>query len=128
MMNYQHFAKCTNMPIEVKMKYEALRKMKKRGGAESRQYWIESAKELGMVDAAPDNHVGASTTSSSASTSAAPADVVEGDGGELDEDESREEKRNHLKDAATSTAAGDEKDESRGGGVDEGHIMFSRLQ
>ncbi len=50
MMNYQHFANCTNMPIEFMMRYESLKKMKKRGGTDSRQYWIQSARELGMVD------------------------------------------------------------------------------
>ena len=53
MMIYEHFPKCDEMPVELKEKYDRLKKLTKRGDVESRSYWIDAAKEKGLIDTSP---------------------------------------------------------------------------
>lgn len=50
MMIYRHFPKCEELPDEVREKYFHLKKLTKRGEVESRSYWIEAAKEKGLIE------------------------------------------------------------------------------
>lgn len=51
MMIYNHFALCPEMPTNLRKTFNQLKNFTKKGNAESRTYWVHSAKQLGMVDA-----------------------------------------------------------------------------
>lgn len=50
MMIYKHFPVCDQMPTEVRSKYDALKKLTKRGNTNSQEYWIQSANDIGLID------------------------------------------------------------------------------
>jgi len=50
MMIRDHFSNCKEMIPEARQKYTKYRNMTKKGDMESKSYWIESAKALGMYD------------------------------------------------------------------------------
>ena len=50
MMIREHFSRCQELPSETREKYNELKWMTKKGEIESKSYWIESAKSIGMVD------------------------------------------------------------------------------
>lgn len=54
MMIYKHFSCCIEMPANMRLTFDALRKQTKKGDSESRSYWIESAKRRGLVDCGKD--------------------------------------------------------------------------
>mmetsp|Transcript_563 Transcript_563/g.785 ORF Transcript_563/g.785 Transcript_563/m.785 type:complete len:379 (-) Transcript_563:147-1283(-) len=53
-MIYKHFPTCDHIPKETMDTYKELKKSTKKGDSESKSYWIESAKELGMIDKVDD--------------------------------------------------------------------------
>jgi hypothetical protein len=124
MMNYQHFSKCCNMPVETRMRYECLKKMKKRGGTDSRQYWIQSARELGMVDAEPEEAEEAEEAFTAASAavvspessmpSVAVTVAVAGGGGELDIKGEEDERIEKNVNASLISGVNDDEEELSG--------------
>jgi len=50
MMIYKHFTACPEMPPATKKKFDDLKNFTKKGNAESRSYWINSASRLGLID------------------------------------------------------------------------------
>eukprot|EP00957_Ditylum_brightwellii_P006687 508062-Ditylum_brightwellii.AAC.1 len=45
-----HFESCPAMPSELKITYKDLRSNASQGIDGSKQYWVDSAKKLGLVD------------------------------------------------------------------------------
>lgn len=45
-----HFEACTAIPLEMKLIYKSLKTTRPRGVGSPQLYWIESAKELGLID------------------------------------------------------------------------------
>lgn len=50
MMLRAHFSSCTEVPPAIKEKFLALKSKTTQGATDSKQYWIYSARRLGMVD------------------------------------------------------------------------------
>ena len=50
MMLRAHFSSCTEVPEPVKQRFLALKSKTTQGATDSKQYWIYSARKLGMVD------------------------------------------------------------------------------
>ena len=57
MMIYKHFAFCPEMPLNLREKFNQSKNLTKQGNAgETRTYWSDSAKQLGMVDIVENFH------------------------------------------------------------------------
>ena len=50
MMIREHFPKCRALPHDVKEHYTTLKATTSKGEIESKQYWVDSSKEVGLVD------------------------------------------------------------------------------
>jgi len=55
MMIRDHFVRCTGLPDNLRARFMELKSHTTQGATDSKRYWIESAKRLGMVDTHP-NH------------------------------------------------------------------------
>mmetsp|Transcript_25168 Transcript_25168/g.28776 ORF Transcript_25168/g.28776 Transcript_25168/m.28776 type:complete len:431 (+) Transcript_25168:783-2075(+) len=49
-MIYKHFTACQQIPKDIMEEYKEHKKFTKKGDSESKSYWTEAAKELGMMD------------------------------------------------------------------------------
>jgi len=50
MMLRDHFTQCKDMPHDIKEKYISLKSNASQGATDSKKYWVESARGLGLVD------------------------------------------------------------------------------
>ena len=50
MMQREHFHKCPCVPQEMKDRLETLKSINMQGACDSREYWTNAAKKIGMVD------------------------------------------------------------------------------
>lgn len=50
MMLRDHFTKCPAMPDHIKHRYMCLKANASQGATDSKRYWVESAKSLGLID------------------------------------------------------------------------------
>jgi hypothetical protein len=59
MMTCKHFANCSEVPDEIRKKYDCLKKLSKRtDGNKNIQYWVFTAKMKGLVDTPPELELG----------------------------------------------------------------------
>jgi len=57
MMIRDHFVRCTGLPDNLRARFTELRSHSTQGATDSKRYWIESAKRLGMVDTRPNQGI-----------------------------------------------------------------------
>jgi hypothetical protein len=59
MMTCKHFTNCSEVPNEIRQKYDYLKKLsKKSGGNKNIQYWVITSKMKGLVDTPPELKLG----------------------------------------------------------------------
>lgn len=57
MMIRDHFVRCTGLPDNLRAKFLELKSHTTQGATDSKRYWIESAKRLGMMDTHPNQGI-----------------------------------------------------------------------
>eukprot|EP00934_Nitzschia_sp_Nitz4_P006789 Nitzschia sp. Nitz4//scaffold166_size90379//40405//41516//NITZ4_005057-RA/size90379-processed-gene-0.128-mRNA-1//-1//CDS//3329538196//6779//frame0 len=71
MMLRDHFGSCSSIPPEIKRKYFALKGKTAQGATDSKQFWVYSAKKIGLMDS--DNGIWVDESSDKESSSEGPS-------------------------------------------------------
>jgi len=72
MMIRDHFVRCTGLPDDLRARFMELKSHTTQGATDSKRYWIESAKRLGMVDTRPNQGIMVTKESQAAAHACSP--------------------------------------------------------